>query len=188
MGRNLIQEFSSLPHVPSVGLDLHAGLQVVSTEDSHQHNSPERAVLLKVEVTIVVHRVHRTTSLEIVLVTSHISLKLDSVLTAHQVRVLVVVVQEVVNLGLMELSRETQGSATDGASARLGYTTSIKTKRVHIVLFALLSQFSHTSGCVGAGGGSLHGCVTSSITHVRTVILLEVFLRLNSVVVRLLSL
>jgi len=127
MGRNLIQELSSLPHVPSIGFNFHAGLQVVATKDSHQHDSPEGAVLLKVEVTIVVHRVHGTTPLEIILVTSHVSLKLDSVLTAHQVRVLVVVVQEVVNLGLMELSRQAQRSATDGASARLRYTTSIKT-------------------------------------------------------------
>ena len=64
-------------------------------------------------------------SCEVYLVTAHISLEFDCVLTSYEVGVLVVVVQKVVHLGLMEFSWRSHSSSSYSAPVSARETTSV---------------------------------------------------------------
>jgi hypothetical protein len=100
----------------------------------------------------------------------------------------VAVVQKVVHLGLVEVARGTERRTTDGASSRLGKTTTVKTQGVHVILLALLGKFSHALRGVALARGGRLGGVASGVAEVGTVVLVEVLLALRNEVLGLLPL
>ena len=187
VGRHVREILAPVPHVPSVELNSDASLQVEASAETHQHKAPEDTVLLVVVVAVVMHWVHRAAALEIVLVTRHEGLELDGVFTAHQVRVLVVVVQKVVHLRLVELARSTQCAATDRATARLGHATPVQAEMVHIVLFTLFSKLCLAFGGITSGRRSLHGSISGRIAEVGAFFFVKALFRLNGKVLGLFS-
>ena len=102
-----------------------AVLGVGGSTHAQQQHEPEGTVLHELHVAIVVHWVRGVRHSVVMLVTQHESLELDRVLRVDDLAVRVVEVEEVVDLGLMELAWDTKGRASDGTSALSRHTTSV---------------------------------------------------------------
>ena len=79
---------------------------------AHGEHKPEGAILHEIHVPIIVHRVRRSRQVEVILVANHKCLEFHGILRVHCLRVRVVEVEEVVEVGLMELAGATHGRAS----------------------------------------------------------------------------
>lgn len=114
---------------------------------------------------------------EVYLVTAHVGFEFDSVLTSYEVGVLVVVVQEVVDLRLMEISRGAQRSSSYRTSASAGNATLVKAQVVNVVLSPLLLKFRHTLSSVTSRGFLFGWCVSRFVSQINTVLLGKLLFR-----------
>jgi len=67
------------------------------------------------------------------IITYHVGLEFYSVFTSYKLRFLMIIVQEIVNWGLMELSNRSQSPTTDWTATFLWETTFIETNVVNVV-------------------------------------------------------
>jgi hypothetical protein len=79
---------------------------------------------------------------EVNFVTAHVVFEFNSILTRYDARILMIVVQEIMDGWLMELPRWSKCSTPYRSSAFLGNTTSVKSKIVYVVLLSFLLQLS----------------------------------------------
>lgn len=100
-----IQIAFAAPHVPAVLLDLIPTLHEGEAANQNNQGKPIGAVLHKVKIAVVVHWVGWLGHLKINLVGIHVSLEFDCILAGNQIGLLVVVLQVVVHVGLVEVSR-----------------------------------------------------------------------------------
>ena len=77
-------------------------VQIVTSDHCHQQRTPEAAVFAIVHVLVVIHHMAGLGSVEVYFVCLHESFKFNSVLRRDELGVDEVVVQVIVNVGLME--------------------------------------------------------------------------------------
>lgn len=129
---------SSLPHQ----LDLNFGVEPEGNSHSYQQSQPEHAILSEIEVPIIVNGPSWLRPAEVHFISVHVVLKLDRIFRGHSVRVLVLVVQEVVDTWGMELSWTTQSITSNSASVFSGYSTSVVSEVINIIALPLFLKLS----------------------------------------------
>lgn len=144
MGWHILQRFTAGPHCPSIRFNLESSFGIEAAHEGKNQESPEGAVLLEKHLAVVVHRMCGTRSLEIDFVSRHVSLKLDSIFRGHSLRVLMVIVQEVVNGGLMEVSYGSKSSASNRTTTFRWKTTLVVAQIINVVFVTLLFKLLHT--------------------------------------------
>ena len=116
---HLVQELTTVPVVPSVLLGSESTLRIAEACNTQQQHQPIIAILHEIKVTVVVHGVGGFTHFEVYSIARHVSFEFDGVLASDQVVFLMVVVQMVVDCGLMELAGRTQSRSSQSATALL---------------------------------------------------------------------
>lgn len=153
MGWHILKRLTARPLSPSIRFNLEFSLGIEAAHEGENQESPEGAVLLEEHLAVIVHRMCGTRSLEIDFVSGHVSLEFYGILRGHSLRVLMVVIQEVVNGGLMEVSDGSESSASNRTTTFRWETTLVVAQMVHIVFVTLLLKLLHalcsiTSRCV----------------------------------------
>ena len=166
----------TVPACPPSHLDGVPVLRVHAAEQTKDHTQPERAILLEVHFTIVIHRVRGASEVEGVFVRVHVGFELNGILRGHCLRIRMVKIQEVVHLWLVELSWIAHCSSSDWASALPRNTAFVVPEMIHIVLFALLFQFTKTRLGVAAWSGRSHRDITRLVSGIDVVSFCELTL------------
>ncbi len=108
-------------------------------------------------------------------------LELQRILTRDERRVLMIVVQLIVDSWLMEFPWVAHSSAPHGSSVLLGHSSLVVAQVVHTVLLSLLLQLLETLLGIGTPGCLLLGGHSALVSHVPPVLHLELLLRDGSV-------
>lgn len=183
MWLNTIQISFAGPHVPSVFFNFESLLSEAKATDQEKKRKPVGSIFHEVEVAVIVHRMSGFGHLEVDLVSIHVRLKFDSVFTCNERGFLVVVFEMVMHTRLVEVAWSTESGASDCTFSSLGKTTSVVAEIIHVVFKALLFKFSETFSCVRSGIILTNRSVTTSVSHIRSALFKELFLRHYSVVV-----
>lgn len=97
MGWHILKRLTACPLSPSIRFNLEFSLGIEATHKGENQESPEGAVLLKEHFAVIIHRMCGTRSLEIDFVSGHVSLEFYCIFRGYSLRVLMVVIQKVVN-------------------------------------------------------------------------------------------
>lgn len=109
-------------------------------------------------------------------VTQHVRLKLNSVLRVDDLRIWVIEVVKVVRLRRVERSWHAYGGASGSTSALLRNATSIETKVVDIVLFALLLELSEASFGIATTSRCCYRDITCLVTSSNVISFIKLLL------------
>ena len=137
MSRECFYFLLSCPHSPSVNFIPKFVWEIYNGSSTHNEAHPEHSILEEIVISIIVHWVVGSWSLEINDVRTHPVLELNSIFLSQETGILMVIVQVVVNLRSMEVTYITKGLSSDWTSILHGDTTRIVTKMVYTVLLSI---------------------------------------------------
>ena len=103
---------------------------------------------------------------EIVLIRTHVGLKLDSIFWGHELRVLMIVLEVVVNVRLMEMTSRSQCRTSNSSTSLLRETTLVVAEVVDIVLVSLLLELLKTGCGIASSSWGVYRSVSRGISHV----------------------
>lgn len=166
VGWHVLQVSHARRPVRSVHFDGVFLANVAASQECYDHGQPEVPVFLEKHLAVVVHGVAGLESLEVRPVRVHVLLEFHGVLRVDELIVLRVVPQVVVHLGQVEVAGGTQCITTDHTTSLLRNATTVVAKVVHVELFSLGRELSHSLFSVRTRGRLHDWGVTSSVSQI----------------------
>lgn len=141
MSRLVLEMQHAVSSVLAVNFNIPAFAQVGDAQDTETSIEPEDAVFRESEVAVIESGVVGSGFLEVIFITVHPALELDSIFTGYKCGVLMVILFEIVHLGRVEVTRRHHSLASDDVSSLLRDATLVVTQKVDVVLGSFFLQF-----------------------------------------------